>query len=256
MKNSLRFLALAAFAAMPIFGRAQATYTNSDSSAGSVSLTTFGLAGGIGGGTSFSAKTAIQTFSGFSSLSSISWSLTDSVTGLPTNFSAYVAQWDVPNSRVTGVLTSFGAGAFNPGIGVTADLTFTGSWTAPVPSQTYALLLTATSGSGNFVANVGSVPGGANAAFFGSGAAGYAATSSLTSPVTFVSDLANSASVSMFTPSSAYAYTMSVNGTLATLAAVPEPKTAAAGIAALFVAALIGRRTWQRRKLAAIPVVA
>ena len=54
----------------------------------------------------------------------------------------------------------------------------------------------------------------------------------------------------MFDPGSAY--TMSVTGTLA---AVPEPKTAAAGFAALFVAALIGHRTWQRRKLAAIPVV-
>jgi hypothetical protein len=256
MKNSLRFLALAAFVAIPFVGRAQVTYTNLDSSAGSVSLTTAGYAAGVGSATFLSANTAIQTFSGFSSLSSISWSLTDSFTGSPTNFSAYVAQWDVPNSRVTGVLTSFGAGAFNPGNGATANLAFTGSWTAPDPSQTYALLLTATSGSGNFVANVGTSPGGANAAFFGSGAAGYATTSSLTSPVTFVSDLANSANVSMFTPSSAYAYTMSVNGTLATLAPVPEPKTAAAGIAALFVAALIGHRTWQRRKLAAIPVVA
>ena len=33
---------------MPIFSRAQVTYTNSDNSAGTVSLTPFGLAGGVG----------------------------------------------------------------------------------------------------------------------------------------------------------------------------------------------------------------
>ena len=253
MKNSLCFLALAAFAAIPFVGRAQVTYTNTDSSLGTV-----GLSVGVTGSLALTnPDTAIQTFSGFSNLSSVSWTLTDTVFGTPGTFNAYVAQWDVANSSIVGgTLASFGAlnVPFNPGAGQTANLTFNGSWTAIDPSQTYALLLSITSGPfDSFVANVGTSPGGADAAFFGTGAAGYAATSSFTSG-TFASDLATPGSGNFFDPGSAY--TMSVTGTLATLAPVPEPKTAAAGIAALFVAALIGHRTWQRRKLASIPVVA
>lgn len=252
MKTQLRLVVFTALMVFALDARAQVTYTNSDSSIGTVGLSPSG-----GGSLVSDANTAIQTFSGFNNLSSISWTLTDIGFGNSANFNAYVAQWNVANSSIVGgTLASFGAlnVPFNPGSLQTADLTFNGSWTAIDPSQTYALLLSINSGGfTSFVANVGTSPGGADATFFGTGQAGYAATSSFTLG-TFASDLATVGSGNFFDPGSAY--TMSVTGTLATLAPVPEPKTAAAGIAALFVVALIGHRTWQRRKLATIPVVA
>jgi len=54
-------------------------------------------------------------------------------------------------------------------------------------------------------------------------------------------------------PNVAQSYIMSVTGSLA---AVPEPQTAAAVFAGVFVAGLVGRRVWQRRKTVAQPLAA
>ncbi len=252
MKTQFRLVVFSAALAFALTAHSQVTYVNTDSSTGTVSLTQFGVGSGLGAPTTFSANTAIQTISGFSSLSNIAWTLT----GDPgATFSTYVAQWDATNNNASGSLTQFGTADLSFA-GGTGALTFSQSLTGLNPSLTYALLLTTTSaGAYNDLANVGLASAGGNngasQAFFGSSSAGYAATSFLSGLGTFTSDLATNGSGQMFT--SGNAYTMSVSGTLA---AVPEPKTAAAAIAALFVAALIGRRTWQRRKLVAIPVVA
>ncbi len=253
MKTQFRLFVFAAATALALNARAQVTYQNSDTSAGTVSLSLLGGAGTGVGSASSSANTAIQTITGFSSLSGVSWTLTG---GAGETFSTYVAQWDVTNNAVVGSLTQFGTAglAFAGGSGA---LVFNQSLTGLDPSLTYALLLTTTSAGGpTVVANAGQsslAADGASQAFFGSSTAGYAATSFLSGLGTFSTDLQNPGNVSLFAPSGDFAYTMTIQGSLAP---APEPKTAAAAIAALFVAVLIGRRTWQRRRLVPIPVSA
>jgi hypothetical protein len=229
MKNSFRPLVLAASLILAGNARAQLTYTNA-SNTGDVLL-------------HWSAT--IQTFSGFSSLSSATWTVTNTLgPSLPETFTAYIAQWDPVNHNVVGSLTAFGSTIISPGFTGSAGLTFNAVWTAPDSALTYALLLTGENGI--YSANLGANP---NDSFFGSGGTGsYASPTSDFNTLT--SDLQTPGVSAINT---GQAYTMSVTGTLAP---VPEPKTAAAGLAALFVAALVGRRVWQRRKAAAAPLAA
>jgi hypothetical protein len=170
-------------------------------------------------------------------------------TGTSATFNTYVVEWNTgTNTAVGGTWQAFDAS----NVGITSstaginNLTFTDSWTAVSPTTTYALVLSYTNGSPLFAATTGANP---NDAFFGSGGAGIANTSAFGDVTAFQNYLQSNAT----TPNTGQAFTMSVDGTLAP---VPEPKTAAAGLAALFVAALVGRRVWQRRKAATAPLAA
>jgi hypothetical protein len=242
MKNSLRFLALAALAAIPFAGRAQVTYTTYTSSDTSI--------GNFPVGSIF--YTSIQTFTGFSSLSDMTWTLTNTAGSSQTaTFNAYVAQWNSGSSTVVGPLTAFGTvgNSLTLGGGGVGSLSFTGSLSLN-PVQTYALIVSYASGDQTFATSVGTNPGGA---FFSSGNAVLVQTSS--DLVSFLTDLQSQSPSNAFDLGGDTAYTMSVTAGLAGTP-VPEPKTAAAGIAAMFVAALVGRRVWQRNKLTPVPLAA
>lgn len=242
MKNSLRFLALAALVALPFVSRAQVTYDN---------------LGGISGNVSLLNSSAIQTFTGLSSISTLTWTVTNATgnAGSSTNFQAYIAQWTNPTSA-SSTLQTFGSVASVTGIALngTSDLVFTpGSPLALNPALTYALILSDTTGSTVFAATTGSNPGGT---FFGSGGAGSFGQSVFSAGglVPFESSLSGTGTgfAGSTAINSSNAYAMSVTG----ITPVPEPKTAAAGIAALFIAALVGRRMMLRRKQATAPLAA
>jgi hypothetical protein len=236
MKN-FRFVAFVAFAAAAVLGRAQTTYTNLGDGGGPALVTTSGW-------------TAVQTFTGFESLSSATWTLTNSVggSGQSTTFNAYVAQWDALNNRaMVGTLQQYGGGsAVLTGIDLfdTGEVTFSQNLSL-TSSATYALILSYASGDAAFGVTWDTSPADA---FFGSGARGMASTSS---DLGGFQAYLESTGASM-TPGESY--TMSVTGIAATPA--PEPATAAAVIAAVFIAGLAGRRVWQRRKLATEPLAA
>jgi hypothetical protein len=238
MKISFRLLALATFLFLSLVGRAQVTYTN-PTSTGSLALGS-------------SVYTAVQTFTGFSSISSMSWTLTNSGGSTATaTFNAYIAEWNGATAAA-GTLTAFQAGGASTGAiasGASTSLTFTDSLPALNPSLTYALVLSYASGDTTFGVRSSFTPGGA---FFGSGGVGYASTSAALGAGTFQSYLEGTGIVDGAVTTGA-AYTMSVT---TAVSPVPEPRAAAAGLAALFVAALVGRRVWQRRKAAAAPLAA
>jgi hypothetical protein len=238
MKNSLRFLALAALVAMPFVGRAQTTYTSSDTS---------------GAATLLLANSAVQTFSSFSNLSNVTWTVTNlSGSNQTATFNAYIAQWDTNTNMVVGSLTQFGttSNVLVAGSG-SGSLSFNDTWGTVNPAQTYALILTSTTGGAFFNAATGTTPIDSNLTFFSTGGSGVIGTTQFAQGGAggFGSYLSSNATAINGTS----AYQMSVTGSLAP---VPEPKTAAAGIAALFVAALVGRRVMLRRKLAATPLAA
>lgn len=245
MKISLRCLALVVLAALPIVGRAQPIYTNSDGSAGTLTL---------GSATSPGYYTAIQTFTGFTNIAGMTWQLTNtSGSNASANFNAYIVGW-TGTTAVTDTLQiyQYQLGGVSTGIvgaGLTAGLTFADSIAPLTASSTYALVLSYVSGDQTFVASLGNNP---NAGFFGSGGAGSAFTSSDQAGFQAALEGFGTAFGSAINPT--LAYTMSVDTSAPT--PVPEPKTAAAGIAVLFVGVLMGRRVWQRNKLAAVPLAA
>ena len=241
MKNFLRLLTLAALAALPLVGRAQGTYTST--------------AGGGPSTTDLTFNSALQTFSGFSNITDVSWTVNNqSGTTQLANFNLYYAQWNAGTGTASSALTLFGSPGSASILGSSAgNLTFSAGIAGITlsPSQTYVFVLSNTNG-GFFNALSGNTPGGADATFFGTGGIASVGANESFGGTTSGIQTALSSPTSIAT---AYAYQMSVDGT-AGLSAVPEPKTAAAEVAALFVAALVGRRVWQRRKVAVSPLAA
>lgn len=238
MKNLSRFLALAALVLLPLtLSRAQGTYTS----------------GAIGGpiNPDLTFNSAIQTFSGFSSLSAVTWTVNNSSGSAQTaSFNLYYAQWNAGSGVISSPLTAFGSTSGTLiGGSSSGDLTFSVPGSVSLtPAQTYVLVLSNTNLLA-FNAASGGTPGAPDSTFFGTGGiASVAAT-----------DVVGNLSTALSSPttiSSAYAYQMSVTGVAGAPTPVPEPKTAAASVAALFVAALVGRRLWQRRKAATAPLAA
>ncbi len=185
-----------------------------------------------------------QTFTGFESISAVSWNVFQPSLG-GADFNLYVAEWDTVNSRVIGgTIAQFGSTVnLSSAVDTTVDLT--GSWTSSTPSLTYVLLLTAFNASGS--------PFGVNDAvdlpaddFFGSGQ-GFSVLGAFDGLNQGAFDTL--VSTSTFSPIGGGAdFNLSVTGALAP---VPEPKAAATGLAALFVAGLMCRRqVWQKRRAA------
>ena len=236
MKNFFRLPVVAALLSFAVAAHAQVTYTNANSVTGNTSV----------GAAVF---TTVQTFTGFTSITDMTWQVVNTNGSAQTaTFNAYIGQWDTSTNRLVGALTAFGTAGLSTGSvagGATQNLTFTDTWTAPNSTLTYALLLSYASGATTFGANYSANP---NDAFFGSGGTASVATSFTASGSNNTTLESNLQTVGGASPDSNFAYTMSVTGDLAS---TPEPKTAAAAFAALFVAGLVGRRAWQRRKPAA-----
>lgn len=236
MMTSLRLSLLGALIFLAVTAHAQVTYTNTQTiSAGTLALTSTG-------------STAVQTFTGFSSLSAVTWQVTNTGGSLQAaTFNAYLVQWNSPSNTMVGSLQTFGSSVFsgNTASNATANLNFTASSGPLDPGLTYALLLSFSGGSPNFVANyTGAVATNPDSLFFGSGGRGSVAAGP-SSPGGLQTNLQTLGGIS---PDVGQAYSMSITGSLA---ATPEPKTAAAAFAALFVVGLVGRRAWQRRQSAA-----
>jgi len=235
MKSVLR---LSLFAAL--FGFAAAAH-------GQVTYTSLGSAG----------STVVQTFSGLTSVTNMTWDVRNTTGSAETaTFNAYIGQWNASTGNLMGTLTAFGATNLSTGsigAGGITQLTFNGSATGLTSGLTYGLVLSYSGGTSGAFSTISSAnPGDA---FFGSGGTVIAATSSTSG--SFVSSLQGLSTapntLQAFSGSfTADAQTFSFNG----LAATPEPQTAAAIFAAVFVAGLVGRRTWQRRQLAAAPLAA
>ena len=228
MKNSFRLFALAALAAFAVSARAQITYTNS-SVVNSLSLV---------GDTS---PTFGQTFTNFTSISSMTWTLSNpdinnSVSG---SYQATVYQWTgtatTGSALFTSAVTTVNVNA-NSDTGNTLAFD-TSSMASLNPNLSYVLLLSKTSiGTSNLYQTYSNSPQGSGTNFFAQGSM-------------VLGDLGTNTFNNGYTSND---IVMSVTG----VAAAPEPKTAAAAIAALFVAALVGRRAWQRRKIEATPLAA
>ncbi len=225
----------------PWVGRAQMTYT----SQGATYLSSQNLGD----------QSSIQTFSGFSDITAVSWAVTNwewnQTNAASGTFQTYIAQWDAANHVIIGGLTQFGGPAsvsFTTTY-ATTNLVFSGNWTAPDPSLTYALVFTAVTGGAHIYMWAGSKPGAPAADFFATGVhAAFFRTlanegGSVGQLESFMETVSNAQPVS-----STLAWQMSVTGTQANLSPVPEPKTAAAGLAALFVLGLAGHRLWRQRK--------
>ena len=155
------FLFLGALSALTLGARAQVTYTNVSTGTPVVLDTT--------------SLTAIQTFTGFTSLANVTWTLTNQGGGTPSqSFNTYVALWNTDTNVVAGPLTLFGTANSSFSNIATGNLSFTYTWTAPDSSLTYALILTGSGGApGSYVATYGENPGDT---FFGSGGAAVANT--------------------------------------------------------------------------------
>ena len=237
MKNPARFLALGLLALLPaLVTRAQSTYTSAS--------------GGGAINPSLISGSAIQTFSGFSNISNVSWTVNNSAGAQFASFNLYYAEWNVGGGIINSSLTAFGTTSSVLMAGTSDVFSFTDS-VALNPALTYVLVLSnsfSSAGSGLNAAS-GVTPGAPDATFFGTG--GIASVGA--------NDLTGGLSTALSSPTAittGYAYQMSVDGTASSPSPVPEPKTAAAGIAALFVAALVGRRIMLRRKLATVPLAA
>jgi hypothetical protein len=236
MKKVYSSLILAAAVLATVDGRSQLTNINTNLAAVE-----------IGSGW----YTAVQTFTGFSALTDVSWTVKNTSGSSQTaTFSTFLAEWNTTtNSAEAGTFATFGTTSLSSGAiasGYTKALEFSAALPPLDPSLTYALMLTYTGGDVGFSALTGSNPGGA---FFGSGGLAVGVTSFATAgPAGFENHFATNS----FTVNQAAAWTMSVSGTPS---AVPEPKTAAAAFAVLFVAGLVGRRKWQQRKIS-VPLAA
>ncbi len=238
MKNFSRVLALALLALLPaLVTRAQTTYT-STASGGPINP-------------SLISGSAIQTFSGFSNISNVTWTVNNSTGAQFASFNLYYAEWNVGSGIINSSLTAFGSTSSVLMNGASSDVfNFTDS-VALNPSLTYVLVLSNsfTSTGTGLNAVSGLTPGAPDATFFGTGGIGSVGAN----------DVAGNLSTALSSPtaiSTSYAYQMAVTGVAGSPSPVPEPKTAAAGIAALFVAALVGRRVMQRRKLVTVPLAA
>ncbi len=236
MTTYLRRAVIGVVLALGAAAHAQVTYTNSNPVLGSITLGSTG-------------NTVAQTFTGFSNISQMSWQvINNSGSAQTATFNAYIGQWNTATSSLVGSLTAFGTVGLSSGsigAGATTTLTFTDTWSTVSPSLTYGLILSYAGGSTDFGAQFsGTNPGGA---FFGPGMLASRNTSSALG--TFVTDLQSAGGAS----SPGLTYSMSVTGELAS---TPEPQTAATIFAVVFVAGMVGRRTWQRRKAAAVPLAA
>src|SRR5476651_1442745 len=119
MKTLRHLFIFAALSLLATAGRAQVVYTNSNTGT-SVSL-------------NVASYTAVQTFTGFTSLSSVTWTLTNAGAAHSETFTSYIVAWDATNNVMVGGLTNFGS---NTSLNTTGsgNVTFTSSWTAPDPS--------------------------------------------------------------------------------------------------------------------------
>jgi hypothetical protein len=233
-EHARRLLLLAACSALAVTSHAQVTYTNSNAT-GSLALGT--------------GHSAVQTFTGLTSITNMTWKVSTEGSNQSGSFNAYVTEWNTSTNVSVGPLLAYGGGTAsltNVGPG-SFDLVYNLTGATLTASTTYALVLSQVSGN-TFLAQTGASPGGD---FFGSGV-GRGATNSIAglgSEGAFQTFLQGTGA----TIGTGLAYTMSVTGTLA---AVPEPKAAAAGLGALFVAGLAIHRVRQRRRLAAAPLAA
>ena len=222
MRPTLRLFALSvlvAFAAFAGSARAQVIYSNTPN-VGSTS-------------TVFGTSSAIQLFTNTTDLSSVSWSLSGA--GGSGNFSTYVAAWNTGTNTASGLISLGSSTPFTASGGAVDLLTFSGTVSGLTAGNTYALILSADSGLAFALAGngIGTGPAGAgpNSGLFGDALGGTSST------------LAGGVG-----------WGVTFSGT--SISAVPEPKTAAAGLAVLFIAALVGRRLWLQRKAIAAPLAA
>lgn len=215
-------LTLSAFAAVP-----QVTYSN--------------LPDFINQGTP-SVNIMAQTFTGFDLISVVSWNTGPTGPGTA-DFNLYIAQWDVGTNKAVGPIVQFGSTAV--GLDESSMAAgFNGNWTTATPEATYVLLLTSfnTVGSLAFVNTSVDIP---SDDFFGSGQ-GFTLAGAFDGLDQGVFDTL--VSTSTFSAIGGLDFNLSVTGALAP---VPEPKAAATGLAALFVAGLMCRRqVWQNRRAA------
>lgn len=240
MKNYFRLAALGLLFSFGAGAHAQVTYTNSNGSILTPAV----------GATNF---TLVQTFTGFTNITNMTWQLTNTDTGSAqtATFNAYIGQWNTTTNALVGSLTAFGTANLSTGsiaASGTTGLSFTDSWTASNPSLTYGLILTNTGGSSAFDATITNNAGGA---FFSSGGVAdrnysFVSAGSLGNFQTSLQTAGTAANAS-------HSMLMSVTGELA---ATPEPQTAAAIFAGLFVAGLVGRRVRQRRAAVVVPLAA
>lgn len=244
MKNQLRsVVALVAFFFVVAAGRAQVTYDIT-----SDTTTTYGNPFGTFYSPAFSA---VQTFTGFSSINDMTWLVQNtSGTTANSNFNAYIYEWDAANNNVVSqVWASAPVSTTIIPINGTASLDFVTDTTALAldPTTTYALILSMTFGGSNGgFSGLYSTTDHSSDSFFGSGQ--IFAASTATAAATFETDLTDPATFSAIAGSG---WAMSVSGTLSP---VPEPRETALMLAALFVAVLIGRQMWLRQKAALQPI--
>ncbi len=239
MKISLRLLPFVALVALfSLTARAQVTYTTTG-----VALNTAATASNYSYG---------QTFTGVTDISDVSWMMQNvgGTISSSADFKLYLMDWTNPSA--TPVDSSHVITLSNVATNDSALLSFSSFSVGGLdPASTYALVVTMVSGDSGFQ-HLYADPANNDGAFFSSGNM----VSFLTSAYTLGNDAAYEATIGDSANSIGMtSYDMGMNIT-ATMAPVPEPKTAAAGIAALFIAGLVGRQLWLRRKAAPTPVQA
>jgi hypothetical protein len=194
----------------------------------------------LGDDSQFDNLTYGQTFTGIDGLSSVIWHL-NGVSG-SVDLNTYIVEWDTNTNLAVSSVSAFGTTQNASSVGF-FDVTFSQNLSLN-PSKTYALLLSATTVSPaliftRYAADQLSDP------FFGSGYSFRYDTMSVAGGFSnFQTDLAS------ISPDAIYPIN-DIGMTITTLASIPEPKSAAAGLAGLFTACLFLRRSvWQKRRAA------
>lgn len=177
----------------------------------------------------------------------------------PVSFSAYFAQWNTATNQPIGAPISsftFSVGAPNAFTGYDAnnsdsydyyDAALTLNDSSLDPTKTYGLILVPTGvGAGGTGVALQELPFSAGTDVFPLGQADSSVGSSST-------QLTYSALASTYTGSAAFGVNSDYGfSQIQVLTNVPEAHTTAAIFAGVFVAGMIGYRTWQRRRVAAL----
>lgn len=205
--------------------------------------------------TSFAnGKALIQTFSNVTLVDSMTYRFASTSSSFGgTTLNAYFTEWNPATGNAVGsallstVINVPSSGSFTDFTGVSDykgfDYQITLNSVAD-PSKTYAMVLVGTATTSIGLLNID-----------GSDAFAYGDSLKRNSGVSSFANLASGGSVG----TGGYDWGFSqiaVTPYAGPPSPVPEPHTAAAIFAGLFVAALVGRRMWQRRQLALQPVAA
>jgi hypothetical protein len=193
--------------------------------------------GSLNSGPYLNSYVAVQTFTGFGGLDSVTWHLYSGAGSA--GITAYIAEWDTLNNRTaSGTLAIYGSGEQMTNTVGNVDLTFTQTLTLN-PSTTYALLLAKTTDTGLSDHSVRYGTSVSNA-FFSSGAFTiYNAAFAVGAPFSTFSAATSSnlADTYIFND-----FALTVTATFGSVVPVPEPQSAAAALSAVFVSALFLRR--------------